>query len=115
MAQNPQGRLKDKALVPADGHCCPGCAHPCVGPAIAGSPDVKVNDRAALRVGDPGEHSSCCGPNTWVAGEGSTTVGINDIPAHRLNDLTIHCGGKGTLIEGSDNVIVGGEIGRAHV
>jgi uncharacterized Zn-binding protein involved in type VI secretion len=35
-------------------------------------------------------------------------VFINNIPAHRLGDTTQHCGGVGTLIIGSLNVIVGG-------
>lgn len=104
----PQGRLQDQAQVPADSHGCPGCAHSCIGPAIQGSPNVNVNAKPALRVGDPGVHSSCCGPNTWVAAAGSGTVNINSIPAHRLGDQTTHCGGVGKLVEGSDNVIVGG-------
>ncbi len=62
----------------------------------------------ALRIGDPGSHAACCGPNSWNAAQGSGTVTINDIPAHRLGDQTIHCGGVGALIIGSPNVIVGG-------
>ena len=103
-----QSRLGDKSDVPADGHGCPGCAHHCVGPATAGSPDVNCNGRPALRVGDPGVHSGCCGSNTWIATKGSTTVFINNKPAHRINDQDQHCGGVGKMIEGSKNVIVGG-------
>jgi uncharacterized Zn-binding protein involved in type VI secretion len=62
----------------------------------------------ALRVGDPGKHAACCGPNSWNAAKGSGTVFINNIPAHRLGDMTAHCGGVGNLIVGSPNVIVGG-------
>ena len=61
----PQGRLGDKSNVPVDAHGCPACPHPAVGPAIVGSPDVMVNKRPALRVGDKGIHAACCGPNTW--------------------------------------------------
>ena len=104
----PQGRLGDQAEVPGDGHGCPGCAHTCIGPAVEGSPDVNVNARPALRVGDPGVHSACCGANTWVAAAGSGTVFINGQAAHRLDDQTTHCGGSGTLVEGSDDVITGG-------
>jgi uncharacterized Zn-binding protein involved in type VI secretion len=104
----PQGRFGDKALVPADAHGCPACPHPAQGPAIAGSPDVMVNGKAALRIGDAGIHVACCGPNMWKASVGSGTVFINNIPAHRLGDMTAHCGGVGTLIAGSTNVIVGG-------
>lgn len=52
--------------------------------------------------------AACCGPNTWNAGMGSGTVFINGKQAHRLGDMTRHCGGVGKLIEGSANVIVGG-------
>ncbi len=104
----PQGRLGDKSQVPACAHGCPGCPHPCVGPAISGSPNVLVNGRPALRIQDPGIHAACCGPNTWNAQQGSGTVFINNKASHRLGDAVKHCGGMGTLIEGSNNVMVGG-------
>jgi len=104
----PQGRLGDKSFVPADAHGCVACPHPCTGPAIMGSPNVNVNSLPALRVGDPGIHAACCGPNTWKASAGSGTVFINNKAAHRLGDADQHCGGQGKLIEGSNNVIVGG-------
>lgn len=104
----PQGRLGDNAFIPADVHGCPACPHPCTGPAMSGSPDVLVNGMMALRIGDPGLHAACCGPNQWKAAAGSGTVRINNIPAHRLGDMTAHCGGVGNLIVGSPNVIVGG-------
>ena len=103
-----QGRLGDKANAPEDAHRCPACPHPAVGPAIQGSPDVNVNKLPALRVDDPGVHSACCAENTWTATEGSATVFINGKAAHRMGDQNRHCGGMGTLIEGSPNVIVGG-------
>jgi len=104
----PQGRLGDKSQVPADAHGCIACPHPCIGPAVGGSPDVMTNSRPSLRVGDPGVHAACCGPNTWTAAAGSGTVFINNKAAHRLGDADTHCGGSGKLIEGSNNVIVGG-------
>ena len=104
----PQARLGDKSNVPVDAHGCPACPHPGVGPAIVGSPDVFVNYRPALRVGDKGIHAACCGPNTWVATMGSATVLINNKQAHRLGDLDTHCGGVGQMIEGSNDVITGG-------
>ncbi len=104
----PQGRLGDKAFVPADAHGCPACPHPCTGPAIAGSPNTNVNGRPALRVGDPGVHAACCGPNMWKAQAGSGTVIINGQKAHRQGDATKHCGGSGNLTEGATNVVVGG-------
>ena len=106
-----QGRLGDKGNVQADAHGCPACPHPAVGPAIAGSPDVMVNKRPALRVDDPGIHAACCGPNTWTATQGAPSVFINGKAAHRLNDAQRHCGGIGKLIEASTNVMVGDTSG----
>jgi outer membrane protein OmpA-like peptidoglycan-associated protein len=103
-----QGRLGDKANVPADAHGCPACPHPGTGPAITGSTDVFVNSRPAVRVDDQGIHAACCNTNMWTANQGSATVFINNKAAHRLGDKTKHCGGSGNLIEGSDNVMVGG-------
>ena len=53
-------------------------------------------------------HSACCDPSTWSCAEGSATVLINGIPVVHLGDCTTHCGGRGIMIEGSSNVIVGG-------
>jgi uncharacterized Zn-binding protein involved in type VI secretion len=104
----PQSRLGDKSQVPADAHGCPACPHPCIGPAIIGSPNVNVNKMPALRVGDKGMHAACCGPNMWNAVAGSGTVMINNMPAHRLGDRDAHCGGVGQMVEGSPNVMTGG-------
>jgi uncharacterized Zn-binding protein involved in type VI secretion len=105
-----QGRLGDKAHVPFDSHGCPACTHAATGPAVSGSPDVRVNRKPALRIDDKGVHAPCCGANLWTAVEGSATVFINGRPAHRVGDATKHCGGRGKLIEGSDNVYVGGGL-----
>jgi len=102
-----QGRLGDKSYAPADGHGCNACPHPVTGPAVQGSPNVFVNSKPGLRVGDKGIHSACCGPNMWTAVKGSATVFINGRPAHRMGDQDQHCGGMGNLIEGSPNVMVG--------
>lgn len=103
-----QSRLGDKSFVPADAHGCPACPHPAMGPAVGGSPNVFVNGRPALRVGDPGIHAACCGPNTWTAAAGSGTVKINGKGAHRMGDADSHCGGSGKMIEGSSDVFSGG-------
>jgi len=105
----PAGRLGDKAMNPGDAHGCPACPHPAVGPAISGSPSVLINGRPALRVSDKGVHAACCGSNRWEAGAGTPRVLINGLPAHRMNDMTAHCGGRGQLIEGSPNVLFGGD------
>lgn len=104
----PQSRVNDNAQNPADAHGCPACPHPVIGPGIVGSPDILVNGLQPLRVGDPGVHAACCGPNSWVVAMGSSTVFFNNIPAARLGDMTTHCGGVGKLIMGSPDVIVGG-------
>ncbi len=101
-----QGRVGDKALG-IDGHGCPGCPHVVNGPATEGASDVIINGKRAVRKGDSGIHKACCGANRWTANGGSATVTINGKPAFRLTDGTDHCGGKGTLIQGSGNVIVG--------
>ncbi|HLH38740.1 MAG TPA: PAAR domain-containing protein [Bryobacteraceae bacterium] len=106
-AMQPQTRVGDRSQVPADAHgkiCCP---HNATGPGIQGSPDVLVNNQPALRQFDPGIHSACCGPNTWIAIEGCEQVLINNLPAHRRFDLDQHCGGMGFMIEGSPDVYVG--------
>lgn len=108
----PAGRVGDIAFCPSDSHGCPGCAHPVQGPAIQGSPNVLINDLPALRVGDPGIHAACCGGNKWKAKEGASTVIVNNKKIFRLNDPTKHCGGDGTLVGGSPNVLVGDSGGE---
>jgi len=104
----PQCRLGDKSQISACAHGCPACPHPAVGPAIVGSPDVFVNKRPGIRVGDKGIHAACCGTNSWTASKGSGTVFFNSKAVHRLGDDDTHCGGSGKMIDGSDNVISGG-------
>lgn len=101
-------RVTDMAFNPADSHGRKCCSHSVIGPAVSGSPDTFVNGLAVLRIGDPGVHAACCGPNTWACMTGSATVTVNDIPVCRLGDLTAHCGGIGTLVQGSPDLDVGG-------
>lgn len=103
----PASRVGDKSLCPICVHGKPCCPHVVVGPATKGSPDVFIDNRQALRIGDPGRHALCCGSNTWKTAAGSPTVFINNVPAVRLGDRTTHCGGIGAMIEGSPNVIIG--------
>ena len=99
-------RIGDRALG-VDAHRCKSCSHVVSGPATQGAGDVIVNGRPAVRQGDGGIHSRCCGSNTWFANGGSQTVFINGKPAFRQTDATKHCGGKGALVQASGNVIVG--------
>ena len=63
----PACRLGDQANCPADSHGKNCCSHNVTGPAVTASPDVFINDKPALRVGDTGVHSSCCGSNTCAS------------------------------------------------
>ena len=109
------GRKGDQAHCPADSHGCPACPHDVIGPAVEGSPDVKINGREALRVGDRGEHGACCGPNQWQAVGGAPGVFINGQRAHRVGDDVAHCGGDGALETGSANVLIGDLAGGVAV
>lgn len=103
----PQARVGDFSGVPSDVHGKPCCAHVCSGPGVSGSPDVFVNGQAALRVTDFGVHALCCDINMWVALTGSNVVKINNLPAHRMFDFDVHCGGMGFMVQGSPDVFVG--------
>ncbi len=70
-----------------------------------------TNSRPAFRKDDTGIHAACCNTNTWKAVQGSATVFINNKEAVRQGDQTKHCGGSGNMIEGSNNVIIGGASG----
>jgi uncharacterized Zn-binding protein involved in type VI secretion len=72
-----------------------------------GSPDVIINGRAALRVGDPGAEKGSDGAAAWRAHRGSTGVLINGRPAFRHGDETAHAGVEGELVEGSPDVFFG--------
>ena len=103
-----QSRVGDNAHCPSDSHGNLCCSHSVTGPGMKGSINILINDSPPLRIGDPGKHSSCCGSNSWIVSAGSQTVFFNGIPASRLGDKTTHCGGVGTLVQGSENVITGG-------
>jgi uncharacterized Zn-binding protein involved in type VI secretion len=99
-------RVGDIGHNPSDTHGRPCCSHDVAGPVIAGSPNVFVNGRPKARITDPGVHSTCCGPNTFVIAQGSPNVFTNGLNSARLTDMTAHCGGPGTLVTGSRNVYI---------
>ncbi|MEO7330942.1 MAG: PAAR domain-containing protein, partial [Minicystis sp.] len=81
---------------------------PAIGEAGQGSPDVIINDRAALRVDDPAHPAG-----DWQAVQGSTGVFINGRPAFRRGDATRHGDEKGELVTGSPDVRFGDARGAA--
>ena len=103
-------RQTDISMCPSDSHGNLCCSHSVKGPATTGSANVIVAGQPLLRANgtDNGVHSSCCGANTWVTMQGSSTVTVNDMPVVRLGDTTTHCGGTGSIITGASTVNVGG-------
>lgn len=92
-----------------------GSAHAChfpPSPATGGSPDVYVNDRPLMRVGDSYMPHACvaghAGPHGRALAAGSATVFINGKPAGRIGDA-IDCGGNAQT--GSGNVYIGDDEG----
>lgn len=64
---------------------------PVFGWFTAGSSNVFVNSRAAIREGDGGLHVTCPGPNTFKATSGADKTLINSKRAVRNGDRTQHC------------------------
>jgi uncharacterized Zn-binding protein involved in type VI secretion len=85
-----------------------GSGHGCFPPssAIEGSPDVFINGKLAVRVGDAFAAHGCgkCAPHGRNAAQGSATVNINGKPSVRVGDA-INCGGSAAT--GSGNVFIG--------
>lgn len=84
-----------------------GCHFPPT-PASGGSPDVYVNDRNLMRVGDAYIPHPCVaghsGPHGRSLAAGSASVFVNGMPAGRIGDA-IGCGGSAST--GSGNVYIG--------
>ena len=90
-----------------------GSGHDChfpPSPAIAGSADVIINGKPAVRVGDayaPHACPTCPAPvHPRKLAQGSPTIEINGRPAGRIGDA-IDCGG--TAQTGSGDVFFDGE------
>ncbi|NUQ74361.1 MAG: hypothetical protein HUU21_12460 [Polyangiaceae bacterium] len=102
-----QGRIGDRAAL---GEADPARPNRPVVPGVTGSPNVLVNNRPALRVGDLGGFVNSARGFTevrWVAKDGARCVLINNRNAHRALDPEDHRGEPGALVEGSRNVLVG--------
>ncbi|MED5369460.1 MAG: hypothetical protein VX899_00475 [Myxococcota bacterium] len=100
-------RVTDIAVNPADSHGKPCCPHPVAGPGIMGAATILVEGNKPLRIGDPGVHAACCGPNVWAVLTGSGTVYFENIAVARIGDITVHCGGVGALVTGAGKTQVG--------
>jgi len=88
-------------------HTCPKPRH--VGGEISeGSDNVDTNDQPQARVTD---RLACHGPHDLIQ-VGSATVEVNGLPAARRTDTTKH---GGQIVQGSDNVEIGGAAVRATV
>ena len=84
--------------------CCP---HSVIGTIVQGSPNVFVNGRPAARLNDMVRHSCPhCGVG-WVD-SASSSVFANGIPVARSGDRVRYPGGRGSILSGSSNTIVGG-------
>jgi uncharacterized Zn-binding protein involved in type VI secretion len=86
-------------------------SHSSTGIADKGSPDTLINGHEALRKCDKGPWvSGACQGEQWQAIMGSPTVLVNGRALMRKTDPTKHgnCG-PGKMIEGSPDVIVGGQ------
>lgn len=77
---------------------------------MTGSPDTYSNNLSILRGNctDIGTHCCCCGPNIWGTLESSQDVYVNNQGVVRLGDRTWCCGGIGSMITSSENVIANG-------
>jgi uncharacterized Zn-binding protein involved in type VI secretion len=76
-----------------------------VGVAIQGSATVLVNGKPALRVSDLALGTG--GTNRQKILSGAPYVLINDLPPGRVGDPTAHVAGKGMVVQGSGNVLIG--------
>ncbi|HWR33860.1 MAG TPA: PAAR domain-containing protein, partial [Chitinophagaceae bacterium] len=84
------------AFAAADGHGCPACPHPTVGPILMGSPEVLIEGYPAARVGDMGTHAACCDGNYYTITTGDDNVLINGRAAALFQfSQTKHCGSTG--------------------
>ena len=100
MSGKPAARIGDIG----SGH---GCHFPPT-PAIAGSPDILINNRPPVRVGDAYAPHACgvCPkpPHGRALAAGSPTVLFNNLQPGRVGD-PIDCGGNDST--GSPDVLIG--------
>ncbi len=97
-------RIEDHALITHSSATCPARPASCDGPANVASPNATINGQPILRLGDTGHHAVCCGPNLWIAYQGSANFFVNGKAVVRKGDTTMHCGGFGEMRDGSSNV-----------
>lgn len=96
MAQ-PAARIGDSHLCPMVTLLVPHVG----GPIVMGSFNVLTGGPPQARVTDI---CTCAGPPDAIA-QGSMTVFVNNIPAARMGDMTIH---GGRIVMGCPTVLIGG-------
>lgn len=114
MAGKYAARIGDKSQSFGHVHKCPMCTmgspHNVIGPFVTGSPDVYINGRNVIRMGDPGVAAACCDTNMFKAKECSKTVFVNGLGVVQMGDITEHCQSPsypGNVIGGSPDVLIG--------
>lgn len=96
------GAVRKNDMSAGHPHCYPPT------PAVGCSPNVFVNGRGSVRVGDAWQTHGACdvhAPHSGSSSSGSRSVFVNGKAKCRIGDA-ISCGD--TMAEGSGNVIVGG-------
>jgi uncharacterized Zn-binding protein involved in type VI secretion len=83
-----------------------------IGVASKAAGNVLVNGRSPLFMSSRGLYGACCGKSavSWVVSEGSRTVLVNGELAAGLGGATTHASGKGSLIDASPDVLIGGPM-----
>jgi len=102
-----------QAYCPADSHGAPTDPMPAIGRIINGCPDVLVNGKPAVCVGEKGTQCCCSGPNTFEVVEGNPEVLIYGKAAAEMGDATRHCGGNGHIVDPDFIIIHGSSVLQA--
>ncbi|QOY86673.1 PAAR domain-containing protein [Paludibaculum fermentans] len=101
MPGKPAARIGDMHICNAMNPGMPPTRH-VGGPIIEGVETVVTGNQKQSTV----THKCICQGPTDVIAEGATTVLVNNLPAARLGDHTIH---GGIIVEGYESVLIGNE------
>lgn len=108
----PVARVGDTVFCPADIHNTPSgpVPMPVTGQIVAGVPTVLTGGSPTARLGDPGVHAVCLGPNNFTILTASLRVFAASQPVARMGDTTQHCTdvpgtSMGTILTGAFTVL----------